>query len=116
MASVVCVTRQADPVRWRFERALARVEPDIEAILAEHVSTYWLRGFRRREVERVGIEDVRIVWTIDGEAILELRFACGQASTLIVHDFALYEPLRKAIRTRHVRTRFATAADALITG
>jgi hypothetical protein len=113
VASVASVETRPDPVRWRFERALARVGPAIEEILAEHASKYWCRGLRRHEIDRVGAEDVRLLWKIDGEPILELRFVCGQASTLIVHDFALYEPLRKAIRTRHVHTRFANATDEL---
>jgi hypothetical protein len=41
--------------------------------------------------------------------VLEFRFAARGPSSLVVHDFSLFDPLRKAIRTRHVRLRFATA-------
>jgi hypothetical protein len=101
-----------DRVRWCFERSLARVEPAIESILAEHASTYWCRGLRRHEIERAGTEDVRLMWTIDGEPVLEFLFELGRASTLVVHDFGVYPPLRKAIRSRHVRIRFATDVKA----
>lgn len=91
---------------WRFERAVERIEPATTAILAEHATSYWQRGLSRRE-----IGDSAIVWAIDGEPVLEFRFEPRGPSTLVVHDFSLFDPLRKAIRTRHVRLRFATGGD-----
>jgi hypothetical protein len=51
------------------------------------------------------------VWTIDREPVLEFRYAPRGPSSLVVHDFSLFDPLRRAVRTRHVRLRFATARD-----
>ena len=93
---------------WRVARAVERIEPATSAILAEHATSYWQRGLSRREVG-----DSAIVWTIDGEPVLEFRFEPRGPSSLVVHDFSLFDPLRKAIRTRHVRLRFATARDLL---
>jgi hypothetical protein len=92
---------------WRFQRAVARIEPAATKILAEHATSYWQRGVSRRE------RDQRIVWTIDGETVLEFRFDPRGPSSLVVHDFSLFDPLRKAIRTRHVHLRFASARDCL---
>lgn len=82
------------------------IEPATTAILAKHAASYWQRGLSRRE-----IGDSTVVWAIDGEPVLEFRFAPRGPSSLVVHDFSLYDPLRKAIRTRHVRLRFAAARD-----
>jgi hypothetical protein len=98
----------SDPrMAWRFRRAVARVEPAVTGILAEHATSYWQRALSRRE------SDDTILWTIDGQRVLEFRFAPRGPSSLVVHDFSLFDPLRKAIRTRHVRLRFATARDLL---
>ena len=97
-----------DPgMAWRFRGAVARIEPAATRILAEHATSYWRRGLSRRE------SDQRVVWTIDGETVLEFRFDPAGPSSLVVHDFSLFEPLRKAIRTRHVHLRFASARDSL---
>jgi hypothetical protein len=104
-----------DPARWCFRAALARVEPDVRAILAEHASSYWRRALSQRELEAAHAE-VRLLWMIDGEPVLEFRYEHRRPATLVVHDFALYEPLRKAVRTRHVRMRFATVDDARSVG
>jgi hypothetical protein len=95
---------------WRFQRAVGRIEPAVTAILAEHAVSYWQRGWSRREVaDPTGTGGQRVVWTIDGEVVLEFRFAARGRSSLVVHDFSLFDPLRKAIRTRHVLLRLATA-------
>ncbi len=38
-----------DPFVWRCQRALARIEPTVEAIVAEHATSYWQRGAARYE-------------------------------------------------------------------
>jgi hypothetical protein len=90
---------------WRFRRAIARVEPAVTPVLVEHATGYWGRPLVRREIAN------RVVWTIEGVVVLELRWAERGPSTLVVHDFSLLDPLRKAIRTRHVSIRLATARD-----
>lgn len=91
-----------DPLVWRSQRALARIERDVEAIVAAHATSYWQRGARRHDAW----PDVR--WTIDNELVLELRVAPRGAAELVVHDYSLIGPLRKALRTRHVRIRYAS--------
>ena len=103
------------PSRWRFERAVGRIEPLVEQVLVEHATQYWMRPLRRTELGSDTPHDAdRVVWTIDREAVLEFRFAARGPSNLIVHDFSLLRPLRRAIRTRHVRVRLATARDVVV--
>ena len=100
---------------WQFDRALARIEPIVEPILVEHATGYWMRPLRRVVLgPRAGEPAPRAVWTIDDEPVLELRTAERGPSTLIVHDFSVFTPVRRAIRTRHVRVRLATARDSVV--
>lgn len=98
-----------EATRWRFDRALARIEPTVEAVVAAHAVTYWGRAVRRLPLGGDG----RLVWVIDGEPVLELRVLERGPSTLVVYDFSLWSPLRKAVRTRHVHIRIATSRDDL---
>lgn len=101
-----------DPRVWRCQRVLARIEPQVEAIVAEHASGYWQRGARRREEwPDADRSDGRVRWTIDNELVLELRVPPRRTAELVVHDFSLIDALRKALRTRHVRIRYATFRD-----
>jgi hypothetical protein len=88
------------------------MEPALTRILVEHATGYWCRPLVRHQVAAgVGDPRPRVVWTIDGQTIGEFRFAERGPCDLVVHDFSLFDPLRRAIRTRHVRIRFATAWD-----
>jgi hypothetical protein len=101
-----------DSFVWRCQRALARIEPQVEAIVAEHATCFWQRGARRYEAwPGPDQDDGRVRWTIDNELVLELRVAPHGPALLIVHDFSLIEPLRKALRTRHVQIRHADLRD-----
>jgi hypothetical protein len=101
-----------DPFVWRCQRALARIEPSVEAIVAEHATSFWQRGARRYAVwPGLDRQDGRVRWVIDNELVLELRVAARGAAELVVHDFSLIDPLRKGLRTRHVRIRYATFRD-----
>jgi len=103
-----------DPFVWRCQRALARIEPQVEAIVAAHATSYWQRGARRYDRWPDDVQPYGVVrWTIDDELVLELRVAVRGAAELVVHDFSLIDPLRKALRTRHVRIRYATARDCV---
>jgi hypothetical protein len=94
-----------DPFAWRFERTMARVGPTVEAILAEHATSYWRLPVRRR------VLDGRVAWSIDREIVLELRVGVRRPATLVVHDFGMFDQLHKALRTRHVSVRHATVGD-----
>jgi hypothetical protein len=100
-----------DPGAWRFRRALARIEPAIEAIVAEHATTYWQRGARRRELEPGADGNRRVRWSIDDQLVLELHVPPRGRATLVAHDFSLHDPLRQSLRTRHLHLRFATHRD-----
>ncbi len=100
--------------RWRFDRALARIEPIVEPILVDHATGYWMRPLRRVVLDpATGGSGYRAVWTIDDEPVLELRFAERGPSTVVVHDFSVFTPVRHAIRTRHVRVRLASVRDVV---
>jgi hypothetical protein len=104
--------RVAAGTPWRFQRAIDRIEPAITEVLAEHATEYWRRGFVRREVpRRPGGGGPDVIWVIDGEVVLEFRFEERGPSELVVHDFSLFEPLRKAVRTGHVTIRFARVRE-----
>ena len=92
--------------------ALARVDRTVEAIVVEHATSYWGRPVRRREV---GLEldgrERRVLWWIENEPVLDFRFIEQGPATLVVHDFSLFDPLKRALRTRHVHVRYATVGD-----
>jgi hypothetical protein len=90
---------------------LSRIEHVLEGVLAEHGTSYWKRPVRRREFALAG-GGHGIVWTIEREKVLEFRFAQRGPASLVVHDFSLFEPLRRLLRTRHVQIRFATSGEA----
>jgi hypothetical protein len=94
----------ANPALWRYQRTLARIDPTVEAIVADHATSYWGLPVRRREMapEVAGVGG-RVVWSIGDARVLELHVADRGPATLVVHDLGLYETLRKALRTRHVR-------------
>jgi hypothetical protein len=94
-----------DPFVWRCQRALARIDRQVDAVVAEHASSYWQRGAARHE------DWPSVRWTIDNEVVLELRVAVSGPAELVVHDFSLIDPLRGAVRTRHVRIRYAMFRD-----
>jgi hypothetical protein len=99
-----------NPSGWRAERAVARIEPVVEPLLADHATSYWGRPVRRHllAAEPDGL-DRRVVWTIDDETVVELRVVERGPATLVVHDLSLFAPLRRALRTRHVRVLRADA-------
>jgi hypothetical protein len=98
-----------DPFVWRCQRTLARIGPEVEAIVAEHATCYWQRGARRREEwPRPDHPAGRVRWTIDDELVVELRIAERGAAELVVHDVSLIDPLRRALRSGHVRVSHAS--------
>jgi hypothetical protein len=96
--------------RWRLQRSWSRIEHIVDGVLAEHATTYWMRPVRRLEITSTE-GGHGFVWTIDGEHVLEFRVAERGPASLVVHDFSLFEPLRRSLRTRHVRIRLATSSD-----
>jgi hypothetical protein len=89
---------------WRFDRSLARVEPAVEALVADYATSYCLRPVRRREIRKRAAAGVQ--WSIDREAVVDLIDEGRGPVLLLVHDIALLRPLRRQLRSRHVRIEY----------
>ena len=99
---------------WPMRHLVARVEPDVDAVLAEHATSYWGRPLARRVVEPSDRKPAhQLLWTIDGEPVAELLLAERGPVTLVVHDFSVFTELRTAIRSRRVHVRLATHLDSV---
>lgn len=96
---------------WRFRRAVARAVA-VERVLAEHATAYCRRPLRRREVLPMSsaVELPGVTWTIDSEVVAELLVEDRGPSRLVVHDVSLLAPLRKVLRSRHVRIEHRVGA------
>jgi hypothetical protein len=84
--------------RWRFDRALARVERAVDELLAEYAASYVLRPVHRHADVVRGV----VTWSIDKETVVEFFHVQHGHDRLVVHDVALLGPLRKRVRSRHV--------------
>jgi hypothetical protein len=92
-----------EQARWRFRRAVARTRV-VDEIVADFATSWCGRPVRRPEggplESAVQLPGVR--WTLEGDVMVELLYDEGRPSRLVVHEIALLQPLRKALRTRHV--------------
>ena len=97
---------------WRFRRAVARVEPVVEEVVADYATSYVGRPVQRQDV--VPPRPVPgVTWSIDGALVVEFVYRPKGRDQLLVHDIALLEVLRKRLRTRHVAIAYAeTTWDA----
>ena len=96
----------ADEQHWRYDRAVARVEDVVEAVLADFATSYVGRPVRRRDV-RPPRPLPGIVWTIDEGLIVEFVYRKGARDQLLVHDVGVLDALKKRLRTRHVEVAYA---------
>jgi hypothetical protein len=97
---------------WCFQRAVARVEAAVEAIVADFATSYVGRPVRRRDTlpprPRPGI-----AWSIDGDLVVEFVHRDSAPDQLLVHDVALLDSLKRRFRTRHVEVaHVATTWDS----
>jgi hypothetical protein len=95
-----------DSADWEFERAVARVEPTVETVLAEFATFHVGRAVRRLDI-RPPRPLPGISWSIDGELVVELVHRSAGRDQLFVHELSLLDVLRKRLRTRHVEIRYA---------
>ena len=95
-----------DDQDWRYDRAVARVDKAVEAVLADFATAYVGRPVRRRDV-RPPRPLPGIVWTIDEALIVEFVYRKGERDQVLVHDVAVLDALRKRLRTRHVEVAYA---------
>lgn len=97
---------------WRYRRAVARAAP-IEAILADYATSICGRPVRRREVLPLtsAVELPGVIWSIDGDVMVELLVVDCERPRVVVHEIALLTPLRRALRTRHLNVQLAAWAS-----
>ena len=92
----------ADDRDWRYQRAVARVEVAVEEIVAELTRP----SYEGRPVQRREILPPRplpgIVWSIDGELVVEFVYRDSVPDQLLVHDIALLHTLKR--RFQHTDT------------
>ena len=94
-------------VRWRYERAVARVEV-VDDILAEYATWYCGRPIRRREVLPMAsaVELPGVTWSIEGEVMVEFLYDDSGPSRVVVHELALLDVVKKRLRSRHVSVEY----------
>ena len=85
--------------RWRFDRAVARVEV-VHTILADYATSYCGRPLRRRDLAP------RVIWTIDGDVMAEYVHHDEGPGRLIVREVALVGLIKKQLRSRHVTIEY----------
>ena len=85
----------------------------VDDVVAEYATAYWGRPYRRREIQPFGsaIDLPGAVWCIEGETVVELHSQTTDGvARLLVHDVGLLAPLRRILRTRHVRIEHTAPA------
>jgi hypothetical protein len=101
------LSHMADRRDWIFRRSVARVEATIEGIVADFATSYV-----GRPVQRHDIAPPRplpgIMWSIDGELVVEFVHRESGPDQLVVHELALLDLIRRRFRTRHVHVAYAT--------
>jgi hypothetical protein len=94
----------ADDGTWQFDRAVARVEATVEAVLADLATSHVGRPVRRRDIRPPrplpGIE-----WSIDGDLVVQFVHRAAGKDELLVHDVSLLADLRKRLRSGHIEIR-----------
>jgi hypothetical protein len=93
---------------WRFRRAAARVAP-VDEVVAAYATGYHGCPVRRRDVPDGPRPTV--TWSIEGEVAVELLVVDDGPDVVVVHELGLLAPLRKRLRTRHLRVELAPPAD-----
>jgi len=92
---------------WVFQRALARVEHVVEEIVADFATAYV-----GRPVQRLDVLPPRplpgVMWSIDGDLVVEFVHRPSAVDELFVHEVALLDVLKRRFRTRHVRVAHVT--------
>jgi hypothetical protein len=98
-------------ILWRYRRAVARAAA-VEEIVAGYATSICGRPVRRREVRPLtsAVELPGVVWSIDGDVMVELLVVDGARPRVVVHEIALMKPVKRALRTRHLDVELAAWA------
>ena len=93
--------------RWLFERAVDRVRV-VDSIVAEYASAICGRPARRRDHPPDGSDGqvVGVTWSIDGDVLVTFSPSPRGRSVVTVHEIGLLEPVRKELRSRHLRVEY----------
>jgi hypothetical protein len=85
----------------------------VDSIVGEYATAYCGLPFRRREVGPEHTDDSapRVVWSIEGHTVVEYMHDDAGPGRLVVHEISLLKPLRKQLRSRHVRITYAETMD-----
>ena len=97
------LTTDRRALHWRFRRAVERVSV-VDEVLADYATSWCRRPLRRREVLPLtsAVELPGVVWSIDGDVMVEYLVADRGPSRLVVREIALLRILEKRLRSRHV--------------
>jgi hypothetical protein len=95
--------------RWLFERAVDRVRA-VDAIVAEYATAICGRPARRRDhpPEAADGSAVGVTWSIDGDVLVTFTPSSRGPSVVTVSEIGLLQPLRKQLRSRHLRIEYRT--------
>jgi hypothetical protein len=98
-------------ILWRHRRAVDRAAV-IEDIVADYATSICGRPVRRREVPPMtsAIELPGVIWSIDGDVMVELLVVDGERPRVVVHEIALLKPIKRQLRTRHLDVELAAWA------
>jgi hypothetical protein len=93
--------------RWRYERAVARIEV-VHAVLADYATSCCGRPLRRRDVGPMesAVDLPGVIWTIEGDVMVEYLYNDAGPGRLVVHELALLEEIRGNLRSRHVTIEY----------
>jgi hypothetical protein len=93
--------------RWRFDRAVARVDA-VDDVLADFATSICGRPYRRRDVGPMesAVQVPSVTWTIEDDVVVEFLPAERGPSLLVVRDIALLRPLKQRFRSRHITVEY----------
>ena len=82
----------------------------IDSIVAEYATVICGRPARRRDHPPDGsdISDAVVTWSIDGDVLVTFRPSSRGRGVVSVHEIGLLQPLRKQLRSRHLRVEYRT--------
>ena len=86
----------------------------VDSILADYATSYCGLPVRRRDVLPLqsAVEVPGVIWSIDGEVMVEFLPAESGPGRLVVREIALLSSVKRQLRSRHVRIEYRPAYGA----